>query len=48
MTMVQEVNCMSNMTDAHNMTVTGVLPCSGACNVGSMTVKAAGTLAAER
>jgi uncharacterized metal-binding protein len=39
---------MNNTSDVHDMTETGVLPCSGACNVGNMTVKAAGTLAAER
>jgi uncharacterized metal-binding protein len=44
----QEVSCMSNMTDALDTPRIGVLPCSGACNVGNMTVKVAGTLAAER
>jgi uncharacterized metal-binding protein len=39
---------MSNMTDVHDTPRTEVLPCSGACNVGNMTVKVAGTLTAER
>ena len=39
---------MSYMPDAHSAMRIGVLPCPGACNVGNMTVKVAGMLAAKR